>query len=143
MNPLNPLDAVFELGKTALEHFFPDPTKRAEEMRKLEELRQSGDLAKLQSYTSLLIGQLDINKEEAKSSSLFVSGWRPAVGWVCGLGLLYSSVLEPFLRFIATMLGYTGKFPIIDTTLTMQILLGMLGLAGARTYEKKQKVANK
>ncbi len=83
------------------------------------------------------LAQIEVNKEEAKSTNLFVSGWRPFIGWVCGFALLYVAILEPFARFICTMAGYTGGYPIIDTNLTMQVLLGMLGLAGMRSFDKK------
>lgn len=91
-----------------------------------------------------LLAQLEVNKEEAKSASVFVSGWRPFVGWCCGFGLGYVAIFEPFARFIATVVfHYTGAFPVIDTTITMQILFGMLGLAGARAFEKSKGVAAK
>ena len=90
-----------------------------------------------------LLGQLEINKEEAKSSSTFVAGWRPFSGWICGVALAYVAILEPILRFGATvMFGYAGAFPAIDTDLTLQVLLGMLGLAGARSFEKHKGVAS-
>lgn len=138
---LDPLSAVFELGKSAIERIWPDPNKRAEELRLLEELRQKGDLAELQARVGLLQGQLQINMQEAKHGSIFVAGWRPFVGWVCGFSLAYIGVLEPLLRFIAAMAGYTGEFPVLDTTVTLQVLLGMLGLAGMRMREKEKKVS--
>ena len=81
--------------------------------------------------------QTKINAAEATHRSVFVAGWRPFVGWVCGFGLLYAVLLEPLLRFIFTVNGWESTFPIIDTTITMQVLFGMLGLAGFRSYEKK------
>ncbi len=85
----------------------------------------------------LQLANIDVNKEEAKSVNWFVAGWRPAVGWICGIALFYAAVLEPVARFFAVVLfGYIGAFPEIDTDLSMQILLGMLGLAAARTVEK-------
>lgn len=91
-----------------------------------------------------LLAQLEVNKEEAKSASVFVSGWRPFVGWVCGFGLGYVALFEPLARFVATVFfHYSGAFPVIDTSLTMQVLLGMLGLGGLRTFEKSKGVANK
>ena len=81
--------------------------------------------------------QTKINVAEATHRSVFVAGWRPFVGWVCGFGLLYAVLLEPLLRFIFTVNGWESTFPIIDTTITMQVLFGMLGLAGFRSYEKK------
>ena len=81
--------------------------------------------------------QTKINAAEATHRSVFVAGWRPFVGWVCGFGLLYAVLLEPLLRFIFTVNGWDSTFPIIDTTITMQVLFGMLGLAGFRSFEKK------
>ena len=136
----DPLSALFDLGKSAIDKIWPDPIKRAEELRKLEEMKQRGDLAELNAHVGLLQGQININIEEAKSKSLFVAGWRPFVGWVCGIGLAYASIIEPLMRFVASMVGYTGIFPVIDTSITMQVLLGMLGLAGMRTREKEKGV---
>ena len=109
-----------------------------EEIRKLEELHQRGDLAILNAEVQLLLGQINVNKTEANHKSIFVAGWRPFVGWVCGFGLLYASVIEPLMRFIATVNDYTGTFPVLDTTITMQVLLGMLGLGLMRTKEKEK-----
>ena len=77
----DPLAALFDLGKVAIEKIWPDPVKRAEEIRKLEEMRQRGDLEELNAKVKLLTGQMDINKVEAASSDRFVAGWRPFVGW--------------------------------------------------------------
>lgn len=133
----DPISAIFDLGKTAIEKLWPDPTKRATEMRLLEELRSKGDLTKLNAHVQLLQGQMQINMQEAKHKSTFVAGWRPFVGWVGGFSLAYVSILEPLMRFIAMMVGYEGSFPVIDTTLNMQVLMGMLGIAGMRSYDKK------
>ena len=139
----DPLSAAFQLGGKLLDHFFPDPTKRAEAQIELLKLQQSGDLAKLASETDLAKGQLAINAEEAKHASLWVSGWRPFVGWVGGVGLAYAAILEPLARFAATLGGYAGAFPVLDTTITMQLLFGLLGLGGFRTFEKAKGVASK
>lgn len=90
------------------------------------------------------MAQIDVNKMEAQSASVFVSGWRPFVGWVCGFALLYVAILDPVARFTAQVIfEYMGKFPEIDTTITMQVLFGLLGLGGMRTYEKAKGVASK
>ena len=132
----DPLSAIFDLGKTAIEKIWPDPTKRAQEVRMLEELKQRGDLAELDAHVKLIMGQMGINAEEAKHKSILVAGWRPFVGWVGGFSLAYVSILEPLMRFTATMVGYEGAFPVIDTTLNMQVLMGMLGIAGMRSFDK-------
>ncbi len=107
----DPISALFDLGKSAIDKIWPDPIKRAEELRKLEEMKQRGDLEELNAQVKLLTGQMEVNKIEASSKNVFVAGWRPFVGWVCGLGLAYASIIEPLMRFIASTNGYTGEFP--------------------------------
>jgi hypothetical protein len=79
-------------------------------------------------------GQLEVNKVEAAHKSLFVSGWRPAIGWICGLALLYSTILAPIL-------GIWFTVPPVDSSLLNSVLMGMLGLGAMRSYEKKNNVA--
>jgi hypothetical protein len=95
---------------------------------------------KLEIAGKLAEVQTKINEAEATHRTVFVAGWRPFIGWVCGLGLLYAVFIEPLLRFVFTVNGWEIEFPKIDTTITMQVLFGMLGLVGARSYEKKNKL---
>lgn len=88
------------------------------------------------------LAQIAVNTEEAKSSSFFVSGGRPFILWICGLAFAYATIVEPIARFIASMNGYHGAFPVLDTNLTMQVLIGLLGLSGLRTREKEKGVAS-
>jgi hypothetical protein len=83
-------------------------------------------------------GQMAINMEEAKNESIFVSGWRPFVGWVGGFSLAYAAILEPLMTWCATAYGLKVAFPALDTTITMQVLFGILGLGAFRSYDKKQ-----
>ncbi len=137
----DPLSALFEIGKTAIEKIWPDPSKRAEELYKLEKLKQDGDLAKLQAEVNLMLGQIEINKVEAQHPSVFVAGARPAVMWIGAFGLAYAAVIEPIARFMARVVfDYIGEFPVLDTTITMQVLFGILGLGAYRTYEKTKEV---
>lgn len=88
--------------------------------------------------TKRLESQTDINKIEAASASMWVSGARPFIMWVCGVAFAYATVLEPVLRFCAKVgFGYAGDFPTIDTDLTMQVLFGILGLGVMRSFDKK------
>ena len=82
----------------------------------------------------LMKGQLDVNKTEAAHKSLFVAGWRPSIGWVCSLGLLYNTI-------IANILGIWVDLPEIDTTLLVPVMMGLLGLGAMRSYEKVNSVA--
>ena len=81
-------------------------------------------------------GQIEINKEEAKSTSLFVSGWRPAVGWICAFGCAWAFVLKPLLDWGVTVAGSVVKLPELQTGELMSLLLGLLGMGTLRTYEK-------
>ena len=77
--------------------------------------------------------QIEVNKVEANSNSLFVSGWRPFVGWTCGVALCYHFVLQPFLLFMLHSFGYQVDLPIFDMSSLMTILAGLLGLGGLRS----------
>lgn len=132
---LDPFTAGFDLIKTGLDKFFPDAD--AELKGKLAEAA-----SQINNDYQLQIAQLDIDKVEAANSSLFVSGWRPAIGWICGFSLCYAAIIEPIARFIALVIfTYAGTFPAIDTDITMQVLMGLLGLAGMRTFEKHKGVS--
>ena len=86
-----------------------------------------------------LLAQLEINKAEAVSGSVFKGGWRPFVGWVCGIALLYHFILSPLILFGVTLTGIEiPPIPAFDTGSLMTVLMGMLGLGGLRTYEKQK-----
>jgi hypothetical protein len=140
MNPLL-LSGIFDLGKGLIDRLWPDPAQKAAAALELARMQQNGELAQLAAETDLAKLQVQVNLEEAKSANWFVAGWRPFIGWTCGCGLAYVSIIEPVARFAAQVwFHYTGSFPVIDTTITMQVLLGMLGLAAARTVEKVRNV---
>ena len=135
MNPLL-ISGLFSAAQSLISRFFPDPEKQAEAQRALLQMQQNGELALLASETDLAKLQIQVNVEEAKSTNWFVAGWRPGIGWVCGAGLAYASLIEPFARFTAKVwFGYTGEFPVISTDLTLQILMGMLGRGAMRSVE--------
>ena len=143
MNPLV-ISGLFSAAQSLIERFFPDPEKKAAAQLELLKMQQNGDLAQLAAETDLAKLQIQTNIEEAKSTNWFVAGWRPGIGWVCGAGLAYASLIEPFARFIAKVwFGYTGDFPVISTDLTLQILMGMLGLGAMRSLEKVKNVEEK
>lgn len=142
MNPLI-LSSIFSIGNKLIDKFFPDPTQAAAAKLELLTLQQNGELAVMANETNLALAQIGVNAEEAKHSSLFVSGARPFIMWVCAAALTYSSILEPIGRFLGTVVfGYMGEYPVIDTNITMQILFGILGLGAYRSYEKVKGVAS-
>lgn len=131
---LDPISAALELGTSVINKIWPDPVKQAEEQRKLQELAQKGNLEELNAEVKLLVSQVDLNKVEAAHKSIFVAGWRPFVGWVCGFGLMYNVILAPFLDIWLTV-------PEVKTDLLYPVLLGMLGLGGMRSFEKVKRVS--
>ena len=85
--------------------------------------------------------QIEVNKVESGHTSMFVAGWRPFVGWTCGIALCYHFVLQPFLVFLLYSFGYQVDLPAFDMTTLTTILMGLLGLGGLRSYEKVKKSA--
>ena len=89
-----------------------------------------------------LLAQLEINKAEAASGSLFKGGWRPAVGWVCALAFAYHYLLQPLLVFILTASGVDlPELPSFDMSTLLTVLGGLLGIGGLRSYEKTKGLA--
>ncbi len=115
--------------------FIPDKNER-------EKAKEQFEMQMLAALTSLVQGQLDINMKEAEHKSIFVAGWRPAIGWICGSALGWNYVLQPIIAWIAVANGFDlAGAPQLDTAELTTILLGMLGLGGLRTYEKRLGVA--
>jgi len=112
----------------------PDPQARAkaqaEAMASILEAGQKADAA-----------QMEINKVEASSSSIFVAGWRPFIGWVCGAGFAWNWIGLPVAVFITNAAGNPLALSPADLSEMMPLLLGMLGMGGLRTFEKMQGVA--
>jgi len=96
-----------------------------------------------QSLAKLNLAQMAVNAEEAKHSSLFVAGWRPFIGWVCGVALAWKFVGAPLAHWALTMAGLelTYAVPNVPTDALMELVLAMLGMAGLRTYEKRAGIA--
>lgn len=86
-------------------------------------------------------GQLEVNKVEAASDSMFVAGWRPMVGWTCCAGMAMSFILIPMANVVLALTAPEIVLPLIDLSAMMPVLLGMLGLGGLRTYEKVKQVS--
>lgn len=126
------LDDAISAGLKILDKFVPDPAEKAKAEAALRESLQQWDAQ-----------QNKINEAEAQSSSLFVAGWRPCVGWVCCAALSWTYILQPIAAFALAQFGYLTALPALDTAALMPILLGMLGLGGLRTFEKIRNVAAK
>ena len=133
---LDPVSALLDIGGKVMDRLWPDPAQAAAAKLELFKLQQSGELA-------VIAGQMDINKVEAANPSVFVSGWRPSVGWVCSSGLAIQFVVGPLAEWGSTLYGTPVKFPQMDMGTMMPLLLGMLGLGAMRTAEKISGVAAK
>lgn len=120
------LDDAIGAGLQIINKFIPDPNQRQEAEASLRSSLQQWDAQ-----------QTEVNANEAQNPSLFVSGWRPAIGWIGAAGLAYQYVVRP----IAVGFG-VHDLPALDPSL-MELVMAMLGMAGLRTYEKMQGVARK
>ena len=129
------ITAVLPAVTDVVGRFLPeDKEKRAKAERDIKK-QLTNSLAKID------LAQLDINKTEAGHRSVFVAGWRPFIGWSCGIALCYSYVVQPILVFILAQTGYLVELPRMDLGEMMPVLMGMLGLGGLRTFEKFKKVS--
>ena len=124
------IDDAIAAGLKVLDKFIPDPEARAKAESDLRESLQSWDKA-----------QTDVNAVEANNPSVFVSGWRPFIGWTCGIALAYQYVVTPIVMWMATMAHFVlPNPPKLDETL-WQLVFAMLGMGGLRTYEKVKGVS--
>jgi hypothetical protein len=130
------IDAVLSIGSKVIDRLWPDQEKRDAAKLELFKLQQAGEL-------QVIAQQLEINKIEAANPSVFVSGWRPAMGWICVGAFGTQFLVAPLGTWAAALLGKQLVFPTLNLTDLMPVLLGMLGLAGLRSYEKTQGVAVK
>ena len=119
-----------------LVNFIPDPVAKA----------QAQALATTEMLTFVSnqnTAQLAVDAAEANNKNTFVAGWRPAIGWVCAAAYGYKFVIQPLLVFGLTAAGHPVVLPTLDEASMNDVLMGMLGLGGMRTFEKVQGVAPK
>jgi len=126
-----PWGAVINSVFGIIDKIIPDPQAKAAAQLQVLKLQQEGELKQLDNALQLSLAQISTNNIEAASNSLFKSGWRPFIGWVCGGGLVYQYLLRPL--FIG--LGFS-MFPSLEIDTLMTLLFGMLGLGTLRTVEK-------
>tara|TARA_E500000081_G_scaffold75040_1_gene76597 strand:- start:538 stop:933 length:396 start_codon:yes stop_codon:yes gene_type:complete len=117
-----------------LDKFIPDADEKA---RIAHELATMGE----KHAQELALAQIEVNKAEAASGSIFKGGWRPAVGWVCASAFAYHFVLQPVLLFVVALTGTElPTLPEFDMSTLLPVLGGMLGIGGLRTYEKQKRL---
>ena len=143
LEPIDPVTSLLNLGSKVIDRIWPDPAQAAQAKLELFKMQQSGELAVMAAETDLAKGQIGVNEKEAQSGSLFVSGWRPAIGWVCGAACAWNWIGLKIALFAAAYYGHDLRLAPADIGEMMPVLLGMLGLGGLRTFEKAKGVAAK
>ena len=124
----DPLTAVSDLANTVINKIWPD--------------KSEAEKQQLAAAVAIVQGQIDTNKEEAKNPNVFVSGWRPFIGWVCGVSLGYTYIGYPLLLWVSAAWFPTLSIPkLVNDGMLYELLFGMLGLGGLRTFEKWKGVA--
>lgn len=130
------MDVIGAVAGPLLERIWPDPAARAQGELELFKLQQEGAFKELDAQLQADLAQVEANKVEGASDNLFKAGWRPAVGWVCVAAFAYAGLGRPLIPFIAGLFGHqVPELPPIDDVFT-ELLFGMLGLGGMRTFEK-------
>ena len=121
---------VIEVADKVLGKFIPDKNLKMKLQKEMTMAFHDANLA-----------QIQLNKQEAAHKNIFVAGWRPFVGWTCGIALAYHFILSPIIETILIAFGVTTDLPSFEFSQLSSILMGMLGLGGLRTYEKMKGVS--
>lgn len=124
---LDPITAGIDLARTVVQTIWPDKTEQ--------------EKAQLAAAVTLVQGQLAINQAEAANPNVFVAGWRPFIGWVCGAACAWNWIVLPAVKFGAVYLGHPITFSPADLSEMLPVLMGMLGIGALRTVEKVKGVA--
>ncbi len=146
---MSPIMSAVSAGLSIIDKFVPDKNQAAKLKHELEMSVQNHvaqmDLTALQADIQLALGQIDVNKSEAESNSLFRGGWRPAVGWICAAGFAYEFMVRPLLPWLVNlfMKNPVALLPALDVGTLSTLLMGMLGLGGMRTWEKYKGITTK
>jgi len=129
MADITGLGAISDLASTVINKIWPD--------------KSEAEKQQLAAAVMVVQGQMDINKVEAANPSVFVSGWRPFIGWVCGAACAWNWIGLPIGKAVLLFMGYSITLSPADISEMMPVLLGMLGLGTLRTVEKIKNVAAK
>ena len=118
--------------KEIMSVFKVDPTTALQNRTELEKIQYELQGKLIDQITA----QIEVDRQEAQNANMFVAGWRPAIGWICGAGLGIQFIINPLATWIAALAHHPIAFPTLDLGTLLTLLLGMLGLGGMRTYEK-------
>jgi hypothetical protein len=145
MTGLMPWDSVLDLIKTAIDKTWPDKTEAEKAKAALHEAQMQGAFKEMEQQWENAEAQIELNKQTSTSTNVFIAGWRPFVGWVCGSAFAWTYVCQPIVVMIFGLAGHpidSNGLAKLDFTQIQPILYGMLGLGALRTYEKVRGVAS-
>lgn len=133
------LDDIIGEGMKIIDKFIPDPQAKMNAQIEMMKITQADKFKEIDAALQEQQMQADINKQEASNESVFVSGWRPFIGWICGAAFGLQFVVFPVSVFGLGFFKITTQMPVLPMEALMTVLLGMLGLGGMRSWEKVQR----
>lgn len=127
---------MFEIIGNIVNKILSKDSALAELFKGKEKKLQEFQLELIKHLENANIRQVEVNKIEAQNKNLFVSGWRPSVGWICSIALAYNYVLQPFIILIFNLFHVSASVPNLEIEQLITLLFSLLGMGGIRTYEK-------
>lgn len=125
----DPITAIMNVANTILGRVLPDKTQQDAAKANLLDLQLQGEIA-------AQVAQIQVNAAEATNPSVFVAGWRPFIGWICGVGLGVQYIIRPLFEWGSALFHHATAFPSLDLASLMTLMGGMLGLSGLRQIDK-------
>jgi hypothetical protein len=126
--------AIIPVVSDVIDRFFPNKSEAAKVKAEME-------VKLIEAANQINLGQIEVNKAEAQHRSLFVAGWRPAIGWACAVGFIWAFVGQPIAEWVLYLSDETIILPDLQVDNLMEMAFGMLGLAGLRSWEKSRGLA--
>jgi hypothetical protein len=138
----DPITEGLSFVSKIIDKIFPDKTEAEKAKFAMFQLQQQGELQKEQHDFQLALEQIKTNAVEAASASRLVAGWRPFIGWVCGLSLFYNYIFFPIYAYTAKLI-YPGApaMPALDNGELVSLLLALLGMGAMRSFDKSRQFA--
>lgn len=133
---LQPTALLLAISQAVIQQVWPDSNNQAEAQLKLEQLQQSADFQELERQLEIVLTPKLSNGKITQPPAYWREGWRPFIGWICGLGLLYQFLIIPVVNGIFSYYAHVTPMPTLDSETLMTLLTGMLGFGGLRTFEK-------
>lgn len=130
------LDDIIAEGLKILNKYIPDPQAQVNAQLEMMKIKQADSFKEVEAALQEQQMQTDINKVEAASDHIFVAGWRPFMGWICGLGFAMQVIFFPLAATVSVVIGHPIQMPEMPIEVLMTTLMGMLGLGYYRTREK-------